>query len=47
MINKVVKAIKNGKQFAAAFSYITKPNQSVPTRRQRLQFSKHRLVDFG
>ena len=29
------------------FSQVTKPNVSSPARRDRLQFSKHRLVDFG
>ena len=29
------------------FSQVAKASNSAPARRDRLQFSKHRLVDFG
>ena len=47
MINRVVKTIALAKLIAPAFSQVINPAKTAPVRRQRLQFSKHRLVDFG
>lgn len=47
MINKVCKAARGLCNLRAAFSQVTKAATSTPARRDHLQFSKHRLVDFG
>ena len=46
-MNKVVRTAKLLSCLRSGFAEITKPNVSAPARRDRLQFSKHRLVDFG
>lgn len=47
MINKVAKTIRLIQSVAPAFSQVVNAAKATPVRRQRLQFSKHRLVDFG
>jgi hypothetical protein len=47
MMNKVVKAIRLLNTLKAGFSEVTKATSRAPARRERLQFSKHRLTDFG
>jgi hypothetical protein len=42
-----MKVVKLAKKLAFCFSQVTKANNTAPARRERLQFSKHRLVDFG
>jgi len=47
MINKVVKAARLLNALKAGFSEVAKTTTRTPARRERLQFSKHRLLDFG
>jgi mitochondrial-processing peptidase subunit beta len=47
MINKVAKTIKLIQSLTPAFSQVVNASKSAPVRRQRLQFSKHRLIEFG
>ena len=47
LMNKVVRTVRLLRCLRSGFSEITNPNVSSPVRRDRLQFSKHRLVDFG
>lgn len=42
-----MRTVRLARQLAHCFSQVTKANTSAPARRERLQFSKHRLVDFG
>ena len=46
-MNKVTRTLKLLSTLRAGFSQVTTPNVTAPARRERLQFSKHRLVDFG
>jgi len=46
-MNKVGRAIRLARNLRFGFSEVTRPNVSTPARRERLQFSKQRLVDFG
>lgn len=45
-MNRLSK-ITGFKQLRAFFSQVTRTTPSAPIRREHLQFSKHRLVDFG
>jgi hypothetical protein len=47
MMNKVFRTVGLFNALRAGFSQVTKASNSAPARRERLQFSKHRLVDFG
>lgn len=46
-MNKVARTARFLRALRFGFSEVTRPNVSAPARRERLQFSKHRLVDFG
>ena len=46
-MNKVARAIRLARNVRFNFSEVTRPNATAPARRDRLQFSKQRLVDFG
>lgn len=46
-MNKVARTARLLRALRFGFSEVTRPNVSAPARRERLQFSKHRLVDFG
>lgn len=46
-MNKVARTARFLGALRFGFSEVTRPNVSAPARRERLQFSKHRLVDFG
>jgi processing peptidase subunit beta len=43
----MMKSVRLARQLAACFSQVTRATTSAPARRDHLQFSKHRLVDFG
>lgn len=47
MINKVAKTIRLISSVTPAFSQVVNAAKAAPVRRQRLQFSKFRLVEFG
>jgi hypothetical protein len=47
MMNKAVKAARLLNTLIARFSEVAKTTSRAPARRERLQFSKHRLTDFG
>ena len=47
LMNKVGRALRLASSLRFGFSQVTRPGVSTPTRRERLQFSKQRLVDFG
>lgn len=47
MMNKVSRSLNRFLTLRAAFSQITKAQNQAPSRREYLQFSKKRLVDFG
>jgi len=47
MMNKVVKTLRLLTSLKAGFSEIAPAASKAPARRERLQFSKHRLLDFG
>lgn len=42
-----MKSLRLAKRVAFCFSQVTRATSSAPARRDNLQFSKHRLVDFG
>lgn len=42
-----MKSLRLAKRLAFCFSQVTRATASAPARRDHLQFSKHRLVDFG
>lgn len=42
-----MKSIRLAKRVAYCFSQVTRAGQTAPARRDHLQFSKQRLVDFG
>lgn len=42
-----MRTVRLARQIANCFSQVTKASNTAPARRERLQFSKHRLVDFG
>ena len=44
---KVARTFRLLKSSRACFSEVTKSSTRAPVRRERLQFSKQRLVDFG
>lgn len=46
-MNKVVKTLSLLNCLRSGFSEVTKASSRAPARRDRLQFSKHRLLDFG
>jgi len=46
-MNKVARTARLFRNIRFGFSEVTKAKNSAPARRERLQFSKHRLVDFG
>ena len=46
-MNKLIKPLRLLRSLRAGFSQVTKAANSAPARRERLQFSKHRLLDFG
>ena len=43
----MMKSVRLARKLAACFSQVTRATNSVPARRDHLQFSKQRLVDFG
>ena len=47
MNQQVIKAARRVLPLRACFSQVTRAKASAPTQRDRLQFSKSRLVDFG
>lgn len=46
-MNKVARTVRLLNLLRSGFSEVTKAKVNAPARRERLQFSKHRLVDFG
>lgn len=46
-MNKLARTARLMRAIRFGFSEVTKPNVSAPARREYLQFSKKRLVDFG
>jgi len=46
-MNKLTRTLRTLQTLRACFSQVTKTSSSAPVRRDRLQFSKERLVDFG
>lgn len=42
-----MKSVRLAKRLAFCFSQVTRAGTTAPARRDHLQFSKHRLVDFG
>lgn len=42
-----MRTVRLARQLTHCFSQVTKASNTAPARRDRLQFSKHRLVDFG
>ena len=46
-MNKLARTARLLRGLRCGFAEITKPNARTPVRRERLQFSKQRLVDFG
>ncbi len=47
MMNRVSRSVSQVLKLRAAFSQISKAQNQSPSRREYLQFSKKRLVDFG
>jgi len=47
MMNRVSRSVIQTLRLRAAFSQISKAQTQSPSRREYLQFSKKRLVDFG
>ena len=47
MLSQVTKTTKNILKIRALFSEVTRSGNQAPRRRESLQFSKARLVDFG
>lgn len=43
----MIRSMRLAKRAVFAFSQVTKAGTTAPARREHLQFSKHRLVDFG
>lgn len=43
----MMRSIRLAKRAVFAFSQVAKAAPTAPARREHLQFSKHRLVDFG
>ena len=46
-MNKITRSLRLLKNLRFGFSQVTRANNTAPARRERLQFSKARLVDFG
>ena len=46
-MNRVSRSFLNGLKLRATFSQLSKAKNQTPSRREYLQFSKSRLVDFG
>jgi hypothetical protein len=47
LMNKLARSVRLLRNLRCGFAEVTKATPSTPARRDRLQFSKHRLVDFG
>lgn len=46
-MNRVARSVSKTITLRAAFSQISKAQSTAPSKREYLQFSKNKLVDFG
>lgn len=46
-MNRVTRSLSSVLKLRACFSQIAKANNQAPSKREYLQFSKRRLIDFG